>query len=151
MRILLAWMLWFPFFIMPGGTLDPQPTPFPTPIEVAEEFTFTNVGETRWLLDYRPYPPEFTGKVIVAGLQTIILKELWYRGPFPASIMLIKGDCCDPYHGVELYRITGTLRDAFILVHQPAKLRHEMVDSIVICANGEAVATTGAFPPPRRY
>ena len=149
MRMLAAWIVSLPLILMPGATLNPEPTPFPTPIEVAHEWTFTDVGQERYLVNFE-YPRAVLGKVIVAGLQTTIIK-LTYHGPFPASIMLCKDGACDSSCAVELYRITGTQREAFILVHHPAKLRHEHVDTVVVCAGGETVATTGAFPPPWGY
>jgi len=149
MRVLLLALVYLPLILMPGATLNPKPTPFPTPIEVAQEWTFTDVGEERYVITYGN-PRQVLGKVIIAGLQTTIIK-LTYHGPFPASIVLCKEGACDSSCAVELYRITGTQREAFILVHHPAKLRHENVDSVVICVDGITVATTGAFPPPWGY
>lgn len=133
----------------PLPTRNPSLTPWPTPIEPAQEWTFTDVGQERYLITYGS-PRYVLGKVIVAGLQTTIIR-LTYLGPFPASVMLVKDGLCDSTYAVELYAITEPEWETFVLVHQPAKLRHEHVDTVVVCAGGETVATTGAFPPPKGY
>lgn len=133
----------------PVATCNPSLTPWPTPNEPAQEFTFTDVGQERYLITYGN-PRYVLGKVTVAGLQTTIIR-LTYLGPFPASVLLCKEGLCDSSYAVELYRSTRPEWESFILVHQPAKLRHEHVDTVALCVAGEAVATTGAFPPPRGY
>lgn len=149
MRIVLACIVWLPLVFYQGNSHGPRPPgpggPFPMCGELAQEFTWTEVGTERLLICLETGEP--IGRVIVMGLQTTLIRDFYYNGPFPGSIALGKGGEAQ----YELWSITHPQWDSFTLLCHPAKFRYETADTIMLCVGGEAVATTGAFPPPWGY
>lgn len=124
---------------MPTETPTPLPTPFPTPPESAPEKAFTTVGDVAEISGAH----SVSGRAIVSGLQTLIIRGFNYDGKGPAvDIRLVKGDQYDQPVAILLQLEQRAYTDEIVLVHIPSTVKPDSADHIVIYApdTGEVYA-----------
>jgi len=125
---------------VPTDTPVPAPTAFPTPVGVAPEETFKEVGSTAQFNGTHG----ISGKVIIAGLQTLIIQAFTYDGKGSAAdIRLVNGESyAEPVH-VFLELEEREYDSEFLLVQIPATAGRDSADRVIVYseADDEALAT----------
>lgn len=127
----------------PTATPLPSKTPFPTPDGAAPERTIADVGA----VTYFEGTHGVSGKLVIAGLQTMIIQAFHFDGKgSEIDVRLVKDSAYDDPVAVLTTLDARVYGNEMILVRIPSSASRDTVDSIVIyCPETQEVYATARF------
>lgn len=131
----------------PGNTPTVAPAPtltqFPTASEPAPEKTFAGVGDVAMMSGTH----DVSAKVIVAGLQTLIIQSFYFDGKGPkADFRLVKGKEYDSPTAVLGVLEQRVYDNAFLIFRIPNSAGPGTVDAVIVyCPETREVYATAQF------